>query len=52
MCSPVLFYIMPVAEGDNHEDEWIEEDELEISLNAMNGEQTEQTFQVQANIAT
>ena len=43
---------MPVAEGDKQEDEWIEEDELEISLNAMNGEQTEQTFQVQANIAT
>ncbi|WZY79054.1 hypothetical protein YC2023_025438 [Brassica napus] len=52
VCSPVLFYIMPVAEGDNQEDAWIEEDELEISLNAMNGEQTEQTFQVQANFAT
>lgn len=51
VCSPVLFYIMPVAEGENKEDEWLEEDELEISLNAMNGEQTEQTFQVQADIA-
>ena len=43
---------MPVMEGDNQDDEWIEEDELEISINAMNGEQNERTFQVQANIMT
>ncbi|KAJ4894903.1 Retrotrans_gag domain-containing protein [Raphanus sativus] len=39
-------------EGDNQDDEWIEEDELEISINAMNGEQNERTFQVQADILT
>ena len=52
VCTPVLFHIMPVMEGDNQDDEWIEEDELEISINAMNGEQNERTFQVQANIMT
>lgn len=58
LCTPdhvrtqALFYIMPVGEGDNKEDEWIEEEELAISLNAMNGEQSERTFQVQADVAT
>lgn len=41
VCSPVIFYIMPVADGNSREDEWLEEDELEISLNAINGEQIE-----------
>lgn len=30
----------------------MEEDDLEISLSAMNGEQTERTFQIQADIAS
>lgn len=34
---------MPVMDGEDQEDELTEKD-VEISLNAMNGEQTEMTF--------
>ncbi|CAA7028745.1 unnamed protein product [Microthlaspi erraticum] len=51
-CNPVLFHVRLVSEGENQDDEPYEEEELEISLNAMNGEQNEKTFQVRAVIST
>lgn len=51
ICQPVLFYIKCVVDGEDQEDELIEED-FKISLNAINREQTETTFQVQVDIET
>ncbi|EOA32134.1 hypothetical protein CARUB_v10015385mg, partial [Capsella rubella] len=50
-CQPVLFHIELVQDGEDQEDEPFEEGDLELSLNAMKGEQTESTFQVNAAIA-
>ena len=38
ICKPVLFYIQPVL--DDEEADEVTEEEMEISLNAMTGEQT------------
>lgn len=51
VCKSVLFYILPVEEGDNQDEELIEEENIELSLNAMKGEQNDSTFQVNAEIA-
>ncbi|KAJ4911735.1 hypothetical protein Rs2_06356 [Raphanus sativus] len=50
VCSPALFHIVIVLDGENQDDELIDNEELKISLNVMNGENTERTFQVQADI--
>lgn len=43
---------MSVRDGEEHEDEPFEEEDLEIYLNAMKGEKTESTFQVSVDIAS
>ncbi|XP_019098243.1 PREDICTED: uncharacterized protein LOC109131577 [Camelina sativa] len=48
----VLFYIRPLLEGENMDDEPFDDEDINLSLNAMKGEQTESTLQVKADIAT